>query len=72
MCVEKIQKLILASILGMVLMFAGIEAFAVAFLLQVMLMVMLTISGLTGFCTLTKFLSQAFPPCNENNKEDNK
>lgn len=72
MCVEKIQKLILASVLGMVLMFAGIKAFAVAFLLQVMLMVMLIISGLTGFCTITTLLSRAFPSCKENNKEEDK
>jgi hypothetical protein len=72
MCVEKIQKLILASILGMVLMFAGIKAFAIAFMLQVMLMVMLIISGLTGFCSITNLLSRAFPPCKQNNNEENR
>jgi len=72
MCVEKILKFILASALGMVLMFVGMKSFALAFLLQVIIMVMLVISGLTGFCTLTKLLNKAFPSCNENNNEDNK
>jgi len=72
MCVEKILKLILASALGMVLMFAGMKSFALAFLLQVMIMTMLIISGLTGFCSISKLLSRAFPSCEKNNNEDNK
>jgi len=69
MCVEKLQKIILASMLGMVLMLAGMGSFKLAFVLQVMVMIMLLVSGLTGFCYITKVLSSAFPLCNDNNKD---
>ena len=69
MCVEKLQKIILASTMGMVLMLAAIGSIKLAFVLQVMVMLMLLISGLTGFCYITKVLSSAFPFCNDNNKD---
>ena len=70
MCVEKIQKILLASALGMVLMFWGIQAVKLAFMLQFIIMVILLMSATTNFCYLTKLLKQAFPSCNEN--EENK
>ena len=69
MCVEKLQKIILASAMGMVLMLAAIGSIKLAFLLQVIVMIMLLVSGLTGFCYITKVLNSAFPLCNDNNKD---
>ena len=68
-CVEKLQKIILASTLGIVLMLAAMGSVKLAFMLQVIVMVMLLMSGLTGFCYITKVLNSAFPLCNDNNKE---
>lgn len=69
MCVEKLQKIILASVLGIVLMLTGSGSLKVAFLLQVSVMVILISSAFTGSCYITKILNSAFPLCNEKNKE---
>jgi len=69
MCVEKLQKILLASALGIVLMLAAVGSVKLAFLLQVIIMVILLMSGLTGFCYITTVLKSAFPLCNENNKD---
>jgi len=69
MCVEKIQKILLASALGMVLMLAGIGSLKLAFVLQLFIMIILLMSGVTGFCFITKILNSAFPLCNDNNKD---
>ncbi|AKF25814.1 hypothetical protein YH65_10755 [Sulfurovum lithotrophicum] len=70
LCAERLQRLIQASILGFVLLFAalGIQGgersmLQIAFLLQVAMMVMLVIAGLTGFCPGLKILKKIFPPC---------
>jgi len=69
MCVEKLLKIILASALGMVLMLSAIGSLKAAFMLQVSLMIILVVSGLTGSCYLSKVLNSAFPLCNETDKE---
>jgi hypothetical protein len=69
MCVEKLQKIILASAMGMALMLAAMGSIKLAFFLQVIVMIMLLVSGLTGFCYITKVLSSAFPLCNDNKKD---
>jgi len=65
MCVEKLQKIILAMALGIAMMLAASGSIKVAFLLQLFIMIMLIVSGLTGFCYITKVLHTAFPLCNE-------
>jgi len=69
MCVEKLLKIILASALGMVLMLSAIGSLKAAFMLQVSLMIILVVSGLTGSCYLSKVLNSAFPLCSEIDKE---
>jgi len=69
MCVEKLQKIILASALGMVLMLAAVGSLKLAFMLHVSIMLIVLMSGLTGFCYITKVLNSAFPLCNENDKD---
>jgi len=68
MCVEKLQKIILALALGIAMMLAASGSIKAAFLLQVGIMVILIFSGLTGFCYITKVLNTAFPSCNEEKK----
>ena len=70
MCVEKLLKIILASVLGIVLMLTGMGSLKLAFMLQVSVMIILIVSGLTGSCYLSKVLNSAFPLCNDTNKED--
>ncbi|RUM73694.1 MAG: hypothetical protein DSZ11_05315 [Sulfurovum sp.] len=68
MCVEKLQKILLAMVLGMAMMLAASGSIKVAFLLQFFTMIILIVSGLTGFCYITKVLHTAFPSCNEESK----
>jgi len=69
MCVEKLQKILLAMVLGMVMMLAAIGSIKIAFLLQLIVMIILIMSGLTGFCYISKVLGSAFPSCYEEKKE---
>jgi len=71
MCAEKIQRLVQASILGLVMMAAGMGMLKLAFLLQFAMMVMLVIAGTTGFCPGLLLVKKIFPPCEETNKKDN-
>lgn len=77
MCAEKIQRLIQASILGIVMGFAasGMSGEAgmlqIAFLLQFGMMVMLVIAGLTGWCPGIIVLKKIFPSCEETNTKGN-
>jgi len=68
MCVEKLQKILLALTLGIAMMLAASGSIKAAFLLQLGIMVILILSGLTGFCYITKVLRTAFPACNEEKK----
>lgn len=74
MCAEKIQRLIQASILGFVMGLAGSGMYAAAFILQFVMMVMLLIAGLTGFCPGLIILQKIFPACKcqENSSKDNR
>ncbi len=71
MCAEKIQRLIQASILGIVMGLAanGMSGEAgmlqLAFILQFGMMIMLVIAGLTGWCPGIIILKKIFPSCEE-------
>ncbi len=69
MCAEKIQRLVQASILGFVMMAAGMGMLKLAFLLQFAMMLTLVIAGVTGFCPGLIILKKIFPPCE---REENK
>ncbi len=78
MCAEKIQRLIQASILGIAMGLAasGMSGEAgmlqLAFILQLGMMIMLVIAGLTGWCPGIIILKKIFPSCEEmNNKGSN-
>jgi general stress protein CsbA len=68
MCVEKLQKILLAMALGIVMMLIATGSIKAAFLLQFSIMIILIVSGLTGFCYITQVLKTAFPLCNEEKK----
>lgn len=76
MCAEKIQRLIQASILGIIMGLAanGMSGEAgmlqLAFLLQFGMMVMLLIAGLTGWNPGVIILKKIFPSCDEMNNKD--
>jgi len=71
MCAEKLQRIIQAIILGIVMGLAAMGVAGVAgmlqlaFLLQFATMIMLFIAGLTGWCPGLIALKKLFPSCNE-------
>jgi len=68
MCVEKLQRILLALALGISMMLAAAGSLKAAFILQVGLIIILIASGLTGFCYITNVLRTAFPSCDEEKK----
>lgn len=68
MCVEKLQKILLALALGIAMMLAASGSLKAAFILQVGIIIILIASGLTGFCYITNVLRTAFPSCDEEKK----
>ncbi len=65
MCVERITKILLATILGIVMMLASTGSIKSAFLLQFGLIVMLLFSSFSGYCFIVQILKSAFPMCNK-------
>ena len=63
MCAEKIQRIIQASILGIIMGLAGSGMIAAAFILQFLMMIVLVVAGLTGFCPGLIILKKIFPAC---------
>ena len=76
LCVERLQWLIQAFLLGVTM---GIAALGIggdtgmlqlAFILQLAMMVMLFFAAVTGICPGKRFLSQLFPPCGSKGERD--
>jgi len=73
LCAERMQRIIQAIILGIVMGLAasGMSGEAgmlqLAFLLQFGMMVMLLIAGFTGWCPGLITLKKVFPSCDETN-----
>jgi hypothetical protein len=65
MCVERIQKSLLAMIMGIAMMLAVTGSLKAGFLLQFGTMLILIVSGFTNFCYITKLLKSAFPSCDK-------
>lgn len=76
-CVERLQWLAQAFILGTIM---GIAALGIggdtgmlqlAFILQLAMMAMLFFAALTGICPAKRFLAQLFPPCDAKEADGN-
>jgi len=63
LCAERMQRIIQAIILGLIMGLAGSKMFAAAFIVTFAMMVMLFVAGLTGFCPGLIILKKIFPPC---------
>jgi hypothetical protein len=69
LCAERMQRIVQAIILGLIMGLAGAQMFKVAFLVTLAMMIMLFIAGLTDFCPGLMILKKIFPPCEcEENK----
>ncbi|WP_456393110.1 hypothetical protein [Nitratifractor sp.] len=68
MCAERMQRIVLAIILG-VNMGLAVSNVQLAFLIQLAVMVLLLIGGFTGKCLSVEILKQFLPSCDADNKE---
>ncbi len=65
LCAERMQRIVQAIILGLIMGLAGSQMFAAAFIITFLMMIMLFIAGLTGFCPGLMILKKIFPSCYE-------
>ena len=63
MCAERAQRLIMAIMLGLIMGLAASGWIAVAFILQLIMMIMLIVWALTNFCPSIFLLKKILPPC---------
>jgi len=70
MCAERMQRVIQAIILGLVMGLAGSDMIQIAFLLMFAMMVLLLIGGLTGFCPGLMILRAVLPSCEKPTTKD--
>jgi hypothetical protein len=70
MCVERIAKILLATLLGLVMMLASTGSIKSAFLLQFGIIVILLFSSFSGYCFIIQILKSAFPMCGDKNNKD--
>ena len=70
MCAERMQRIVQAIILGLIMGLAGAQMFKIAFIITLAMMIMLFIAGLTGFCPGLMILKKIFPPCECEEKKE--
>jgi len=63
LCAERLQRIVQAIILGLIMGLAGVQMFKAAFIVTFAMMVMLFIAGVTGFCPGLMILKKIFPSC---------
>ena len=63
MCVSRIQRLMTAFMLGLVLALYFLGYTSVALGLQIFIIAMLILWGVTNFCPSIWVLKKIFPPC---------
>ena len=68
MCAERMQRIILAIILGINMGLAATQP-QIAFLVQLAVIVLLLVGGLTGKCLSLEILRQFLPPCGASGKD---
>ena len=71
LCAERVQRIVQAILLGLIMGLAGMQMLKVAFLLMFAMMMALLVAGLTGFCPGLIILKKIFPSCEETNQKDN-
>ena len=69
LCAERMQRIVQAMILGLIMGLAGAQMFKVAFLVTLAMMLMLFIAGLTDFCPGLMILKKVFPACDCDEKK---
>ena len=67
MCVSKIQRLMTAIVLGLVLFLGLTDNITAAIILQVFVIIMMIVWAVTNFCPSIWVLKKLLPPCSWDN-----
>ncbi|MDD5360396.1 MAG: hypothetical protein PHI79_01205 [Sulfurovaceae bacterium] len=70
MCAEKVHKLMIAIILGVIMGIVAIGDLKLAFILQLILMLGFIMWALTGWCVSLAIFKKLLPPCDTDKKQD--
>ena len=65
MCADRLHRIIIAIILGIIMGMAGAGMFKLAFVAQLFVMIMLCIWAFTNFCPSLYIIRKVIPPCYE-------
>jgi lipopolysaccharide export LptBFGC system permease protein LptF len=63
MCAERMQRVLMAIVLGVILYFFGMGMMQVAVVLQTLVIVMILVWAVTNFCPSLWIFKKIFPPC---------
>lgn len=63
MCVERVQRIMMAIMLGIILALFGMGYMKLAVILQTFMIAMLLVWAATNFCPSTWMLKKILPPC---------
>lgn len=63
MCVERVQRIMMAIMLGIILALFGMGYIKLAVILQTFMIAMLLVWAATNFCPSTWMLKKILPPC---------
>lgn len=63
MCVERVQRIMMAIMLGIILALFGLGYFKIAVILQTFMIAMLLVWAAANFCPSTWVLKKLLPPC---------
>jgi hypothetical protein len=63
MCVSRIQRIMTAIVLGLILYFFTSGSIMIAAFLQVFVIIMMLVWAITNFCPSIWLLKKIFPPC---------
>ena len=65
MCADRLHRIVIAIILGIIMGMAGAGMAQLAFISQLFVMIMLFIWAFTNFCPSLYILRKVLPPCLE-------
>lgn len=63
MCAERMQRVLMAIVLGIILYFFGVGMTQVAVILQTLVIVMILVWAVTNFCPSIWVFKKIFPSC---------
>jgi len=68
-CAQRVQRLLMAIMLGLVLLLIGTQQLQMAIILQIFIIIMVLVWALTNFCPSIWFLQKVIGDCDFEKKQ---